>query len=215
MKISFLILILYVIDFSLGRGGPQHVTCGSSFKLQNVQHKVRLHSHEVKYGSGSGQQSVTGVDNKEDVNSHWTLKGPTDKKYCKRGESIECGDNVRFQHLTTGRNLHSHHFSSPLSNAQEVSAFGDDSGKGDTGDVWTIICEGDFWNRDSPVQIKHVDTGVFLASSGHTFGRPIAGQMEIVGVTMPDSNTKWKAAEGVYVHNSDFNPIKSTNHDEL
>jgi hypothetical protein len=27
--------------------------------------------------------------------------------------------------LTTGRNLHSHHFSSPLSSSQEVSAFGE------------------------------------------------------------------------------------------
>ena len=44
-------------------------------KLQNIHHKVRLHSHDVKYGSGSGQQSVTGTDVKEDVNSHWALKG--------------------------------------------------------------------------------------------------------------------------------------------
>lgn len=34
----------------------KHVTCGSVVKLLNVQHNVRLHSHEVKYGSGSGQQ---------------------------------------------------------------------------------------------------------------------------------------------------------------
>ena len=44
-------------------------------KLQNVYHKVRLHSHDVKYGSGSGQQSVTGTEVKEDVNSHWAIKG--------------------------------------------------------------------------------------------------------------------------------------------
>lgn len=41
--------------------GPQQVTCGSVVKLVNQAHKVRLHSHDVKYGSGSGQQSVTGV----------------------------------------------------------------------------------------------------------------------------------------------------------
>ena len=51
------------------------VTCGSVVKLQNLYHKVRLHSHDVKYGSGSGQQSVTGTDIKEDVNSHWAIKG--------------------------------------------------------------------------------------------------------------------------------------------
>lgn len=34
----------------------KYVTCGSVLKLLNPKHDVRLHSHEVKYGSGSGQQ---------------------------------------------------------------------------------------------------------------------------------------------------------------
>lgn len=33
-----------------------HVTCGSVLKLVNTRSDVRLHSHDVKYGSGSGQQ---------------------------------------------------------------------------------------------------------------------------------------------------------------
>lgn len=32
------------------------MTCGSSLKLASQEHNVRLHSHDVKYGSGSGQQ---------------------------------------------------------------------------------------------------------------------------------------------------------------
>ena len=36
--------------------GFQFVTCGSVLKLVNPASGVRLHSHEVKYGSGSGQQ---------------------------------------------------------------------------------------------------------------------------------------------------------------
>ena len=52
--------------------------------------------------------------------------GPKPKKQCSRGKPIECGQTVRFEHTTTSRNLHSHHFGSPLSNAQEVSAFGDE-----------------------------------------------------------------------------------------
>lgn len=28
------------------------VTCGSVIKLLNIQHNVRLHSHDVRYGSG-------------------------------------------------------------------------------------------------------------------------------------------------------------------
>jgi hypothetical protein len=33
-----------------------YVTCQSVLKLQNVNSGARLHSHDVKYGSGSGQQ---------------------------------------------------------------------------------------------------------------------------------------------------------------
>lgn len=53
-------------------------------KLLNLDYKVRLHSHDVKYGTGSGQQSVTGTETQEDVNSHWVIKGET-KKLCNRG----------------------------------------------------------------------------------------------------------------------------------
>ena len=121
-------------------------------------------------------QSVTGTVVKEDVNSHWTVKGPDDKNFCMRGEPVECGQKIRLEHLSTHRNLHSHHFSSPLSSQQEVSAFGE-SGRGDTGDVWRVMCEGDYWTRGDNVMLKHSDTGVFLSASGHTFGRPINGQV--------------------------------------
>ena len=59
---------------------------------------------------------------------------------------------------------------------QEISAFGE-GGRGDTGDVWTVMCEGDYWTRDDSMMLKHVDTGMYLAASGHTFGRPIQGQV--------------------------------------
>ena len=42
-------------------------------------------------------------------------------------------------HLSTRRNLHSHHFQSPLSHNLEVSAFGED-GEGDEG--MDVVCGG-------------------------------------------------------------------------
>lgn len=61
-----------------------HVTCGSVLKLSNMETKVRLHSHDIKYGTGSGQQSVTGIDRKEDGNSYWLIKAENGKQ-CTRG----------------------------------------------------------------------------------------------------------------------------------
>ena len=42
--------------FDVSLLGFQYVTCGSAIKLANSENNVRLHSHDVKYGSGSGQQ---------------------------------------------------------------------------------------------------------------------------------------------------------------
>ena len=42
--------------FSFFPPGFQQVTCGSVLKLVHSQSNHCLHSHDVKYGSGSGQQ---------------------------------------------------------------------------------------------------------------------------------------------------------------
>ena len=51
------------------------VTCGSVIKLQHANTGVNLHSHEISYGSGSGQQSVTGYTGGDDANDYWAVKG--------------------------------------------------------------------------------------------------------------------------------------------
>ncbi|RWW11588.1 hypothetical protein BHE74_00020878 [Ensete ventricosum] len=47
------------------------ITYGSVIKLMHERTKYRLHSHDVPYGSGSGQQSVTGSPEVDDSNSYW------------------------------------------------------------------------------------------------------------------------------------------------
>ena len=115
--------------------------------------------------------------------------------------------------------------------------YGELLGVGDSGDHWRVVCDGDFWERDDSVTFKHLDTNTYLASSGsfvdyvefvtslkffsvvgHAYGRPINGQLEIVGVTKLDSACKWQAAEGLFVHQSSFAPKLShskVEHNEL
>lgn len=51
VKSLFVLLLCSVGD---GRGSElNYVTCGSLVKLLNTRHNVRLHSHDVKYGSGN------------------------------------------------------------------------------------------------------------------------------------------------------------------
>uniref|UniRef100_A0A1I7WG09 MIR domain-containing protein n=1 Tax=Heterorhabditis bacteriophora TaxID=37862 RepID=A0A1I7WG09_HETBA len=176
----------------------EFVTCRSILKLSNANEGSRLHSHDVKYGSGSGQQSVTAVTSSDDVNSHWQIF-PGLKVNCVRGDPIKCGEKIRLKHLTTGCFLHSHHFHAPLSkHYQEVSCFGSES-QSDSGDDWQVICSGEEWVESESIKLKHVDTGVYLAMSGQQFGRPIQGQREVVGTDGATSGGNWRAVEGVYM----------------
>ena len=181
--------------------GIQSVTCGSVLKLINPHYNVRLHSHDVKYGSGSAQQSVTGVTQADDINSYWVLKGAFSKQ-CPRGVPVKCGFTVRLQHLSTHLFLHSHHFASPLSSNQEVSCFGDAAGGSDSGDNWVVECSSEYWRRDESVRLKHVDTGMYLQASPQTYGRPINGQREICAAGSKSPQNLWKTMEGVYMEPS-------------
>lgn len=174
-----------------------YVTCGSVLKLMNIRSNVRLHSHDVKYGSGSGQQSVTAVEGADDHNSYWRIRSKTGTE-CQRGQPIECGQTIRMTHVSTNRNLHSHHFQSPLSHNLEVSAYGD-NGEGDEGDHWVVICQGKRWLRDERIRLKHVATEHYLHITGDTYGRPIHGQKEVSAAASPSELSYWKALEGIYI----------------
>lgn len=174
----------------------EYVTCGSIIKLKSTYHKKYLHSQDVKYGTGSGQQSVTGYKSSTDAGSYWRIKGVHGGS-CKRGEPIVCPQKIRLENVATGRNLHSHLFHSPLSQNQEISCFGED-GVGDTGDNWEVECSGK-WRRDGVVKFKHVDTSYYLTMSGNEFGRPISGQNEVVGMRSAGSESDWAVREGLYI----------------
>lgn len=160
--------------------------------------------------SGSGQQSVTGVEASDDANSYWRIRGDS-KGGCPRGSPVRCGQAVRLTHVLTGKNLHTHHFPSPLSNNQEVSAFGED-GEGDDLDLWTVRCSGQHWEREAAVRFQHVGTSVFLSVTGEQYGSPIRGQLEVHGMPSANAHNTWKAMEGIFIKPS-VDP--SAGHDEL
>lgn len=88
------------------------------------------------------------------------------------------------------------------------------AGVGDTGDHWKVECSSDYWLRDNSVKLRHKDTGAYLSVSGRTFGRPINGQMEIIGTTDAYHATEWKTVEGLFIHPRDAASSKPV-HTEL
>lgn len=96
---------------------------------------------------------------------------------------------------------------------QEVSAFGDD-GEGDILDDWTVLCNGEFWQRDEEVRFKHASTNVLLSVTGEQYGRPINGQREVHGMTYASQHNFWKAMEGIFMKPSEP-PRTDFTHSEL
>ncbi|XP_057522885.1 stromal cell-derived factor 2-like protein [Amaranthus tricolor] len=178
------------------------ITYGSVVKLMHEKTKFRLHSHDLPYGSGSGQQSVTGFPSGYDANSYWVVK-PELGASAKQGDPIVSSTIIRLQHSATRKWLHSHSFESPLSGNQEVSCYGSEKNS-DTGDDWRLVVEGTekTWKKDQRVRLQHVDTGVYLQSHKKKYSM---GQQEVCGVRDKNSDNIWIAAEGVYF------PVKKSN----
>lgn len=205
MAISFFALAIFLFltldsDYaaspvSAASEGVQ-ITYGSTIKLMHEKTKFRLHSHDVPYGSGSGQQSVTGFPGVEDANSYWIVRS-TDSS--KQGDPIKSGSIIRLQHMKTRRWLHSHLHASPISGNMEVSCFGDDN-ESDTGDYWKLEIEGSgkTWRQDQRIRLQHVDTAGYLHSHDKKYTRIAGGQQEVCGMREKRPDNVWLAAEGVY-----------------
>ena len=169
------------------------LTYGSAIRLRHRSSHYHLHSHGINYGSGSGQQSVTAVQADDDTNSLWQIREAYGLPSVAIGTPVSCGDVIRLQHVGTRRYLHSHLHTSPLTNKQEVSGYGEGS-HSDAGDNWRIDCAaGSGLHFGSPlpsasslVGLVHAETGRALYSrradefnQHNCRGCPIVGQLEV------------------------------------
>ncbi|GJQ12335.1 hypothetical protein GpartN1_g4734.t1 [Galdieria partita] len=177
------------------------VTYGSVIKLVHQSTGYRLHSHEIVYGTGSGQQSVTAYPFGGDNNSFWLTKGVHNETLLSQGNPIPCGSFIRLEHLNTRKNLHSHLPKSPISGNLEVSAFGVD-GEGDSGDVFQLICADNRmkeWKRNEALYLKHVDTQAFLCTNlKYAYPDPIEGHLEVSGNKKKSADCLWKTDDGFF-----------------
>ena len=184
------------------------LTYGSAIRLRHRSSSFHLHSHGINYGSGSGQQSVTAVGADDDTNSLWQIREPSGSPVVAIGTPLACGDVIRLQHVGTRRYLHSHLHTSPLTNKQEVSGYGEGA-HSDTGDSWRVDCSataGLHFGSPLPsaapfVALSHVDTGKLLYTrradefnQNNCRGCPIVGQLEVSAAAAPaatDLHAHW------------------------
>jgi len=184
------------------------VTCGSAVKLRHQSTNFLLHSHNIKWGSGSGQQSVTAVETNDDPNSLWQIKEAYGAAPCVSGTPLKCGDTIRLAHVQTRLHLHSHMHSAPISGRQEISCYGADA-VSDSGDNWRIDCTNANaptpWLRSTAVAFTHVDTSTRLFTgrdaqfnNNNCRGCPIIGQLEMSAHKTSGADTLWKVDDGIF-----------------
>jgi dolichyl-phosphate-mannose--protein O-mannosyl transferase len=199
------------------------VTCGSFVKLTHVETGFDLSSEPKNSGSGSGQQIVTFMENASTHNALWWIRPANhdeDREYplsseeeqtCELAMPIPCGSIVRLTHASTMKNLHSHNFKSPLSNQQEVSAYGTGDGNGDGGDNWIVQCQGNgqrkHWQSGEMVRLFHRDSKKLLGAAKNaqynreTCGQncPIMDHLEAFCRSNEDSHSLMVVQQGVHL----------------
>ena len=141
MHLSLVYLCLAAAIHASSAGDVDFVTCGSAIRLKHLASGFHLHSHEVAWGSGSKQQSVTSHKSVSDRNSLWLItEAHGAPELCTVGQPVTCGSSIRLQHAVTRKNLHSHLFKAPLSGNQEVSAYGENAVGDEGASVHACLC---------------------------------------------------------------------------
>lgn len=124
------------------------------------------------YPEGSTQQQVTCYHHK-DANNNWYFypnRREPDYDPAAEPRMIGDGDVIRLLHAQTGRNLHSHQISAPITKSQwEVSCYGNAT-IGDDKDHWRIEVVSDAASRDrsrirtltTAFRLRHEVLGCYL-----------------------------------------------------
>lgn len=157
----------------VGRDSPLEVALGSRVTIKNMGYGGGLlHSHVQTYPEGSGQQQVTCYHHK-DANNDWFFypnRRDVDLDTEAEPRFIGDGQTIRLIHMQTGRNLHSHEISAPVTKAdKEVSSYGNLT-VGDEKDHWKIEVISDAASRDrskirtltTAFRLKHEVLGCYL-----------------------------------------------------
>lgn len=200
------------------------ITCGSSLRIQNQLTKYYLSSYNMNWSTGSRLQIITGIQENNQYESLFIIKEGDGLPPCENGTPIKCDSVIRLEHVTTGKNLHSHEFPSFITNSQEACAFGD-NGNGDVNDNFKIICykwKEDVIKGETQFFLQHVPTQKYLFidykqslfNDRNCRGCPIKGQREVSLTSNKDKQCLWKVAGGIIFSLEEEEDIKNNDNND-
>jgi hypothetical protein len=167
------------------------VNFGDRIKLKHIATNHVLHSHNLFYSTGSGQQQVTCFAQRND-DDWWEVQSVNGQQ-----GPVPYGTPVLFRHVTTGAFLHSHaNILSPVTHQQEVTCF---RGR-DSNDNWTInpvnYGGSNVLTAGVPIIITHLNTNRRLHSHPERFYLDATNfQQEVTCYHIPDQNDHWRVIE--------------------
>ena len=158
---------------SVGKDSPLEIAYGSRATIKNMGYGGGLlHSHVQTYPEGSAQQQVTCYHHKDANNDWFFYPSRNEPVYDAEAPLRFVGDKhvLRLIHAQTGRNLHSHTVSAPVTKSDyEVSCYGNTT-VGDDKDHWTVEVVRDAASSDrsklrtltTAFRLKHTTLGCYL-----------------------------------------------------
>lgn len=188
----------------VGRDSPLELAYGSRATIKNMGYGGGLlHSHVQTYPEGSTQQQITCYHHKDSNNEWWFYPNRMQPEFDPEAplKYVGDGDVLRLVHSQTGRNLHSHDVSAPVTKAhKEVSCYGNTT-VGDEKDHWTVEVVKDVASNDrtrvrtltTAFRLKHTSQGCYLRAGNVNL--PQWGFKQIETTCIPENNPK-----DVYTH---------------
>ncbi|KAI9831248.1 MAG: hypothetical protein M1819_005176 [Sarea resinae] len=157
----------------VGKDSPLEIAYGSRATLKNMGYGGGLlHSHVQTYPEGSTQQQITCYHHKDANNDWFFYPNRWQPDYDPEApiQFVADKDQIRLIHAQTGRNLHSHQVSAPVTKADyEVSCYGNTT-IGDDKDHWTVEVVSDAASSDrskvrtltTAFRLRHSTLGCYL-----------------------------------------------------
>lgn len=162
--------------------------------IADTTNRHTLHSHGLKYETGSKKQQVTAFSGRDD-NDNWVIKGrhESGKKHKHTGE-VKYFDVIRLKHVGTKKylSIHTGHAAPVSSDNQEVCV-----AKKKHDEVnWVIEPAEDYgsesWNPQHEIRLRHEATGLYLHVSGYNFDLGNGdSQGEVIAAGKNESSDKW------------------------
>lgn len=189
---------------TVGKDSPLEIAIGSKATLKNMGYGGGLlHSHVQTYPEGSTQQQVTCYHHKDSNNDWFFYPNRQEPDFNPDGDLKFVGDKdvIRLIHAQTGRNLHSHAVSAPVTKSDyEVSCYGNTT-VGDEKDHWRVEVVDDVASKDrsnirtltTSFRLRHVVLGCYLRAG--TVNLPQWGFKQIETTCVKQNNPR-----DVYTH---------------